>query len=190
MRGVFVDANEVAGRDLRTAGTARRSQGAGQPQSRYHLGPIPRDTRRRRDRDRRPHRAADRRREEMQGAEARRVSRHRRAQLHEPGGTRRTRHRGAPDQGLWRYGGRRMRDRADVGRRARARQDGPRDPRRQLAARRRHATDRQDARPDRLRRHRRRSGAHCARLRHARHRLEPVAEETSEGRVRGSTTKC
>ena len=91
---------------------------------------------------------------------------------------------GAPDQGLWRYGGRRMRHRADVGGRARPRQDGPRDPRRQLAARRRHAADRQDARPDRLRRHRRGSRAHRARQRHARDRLEPVAEETSEGRIR------
>ena len=63
----------------------------------------------------------------------------------------------APDQGLWRHRGGRMRHRADVGRRARARADGPRDARRQLAARRRHAADRQDARPDRLRRHRRRS---------------------------------
>ena len=68
--------------------------------------------------------------------------------------------------------------------RARHRQDGPRDARRQLAARRRHAADRQDARPDRLRRHRRRSRAHRARQRHARDRLEPVAEEASEGRVR------
>ena len=34
--------------------------------------------------------------------------------------------------------------------RARPRQDGPRDARRQLAARRRHAAHRQDARPDRL----------------------------------------
>ena len=101
-----------------------------------------------------------------------------------------TRHPRAPDQGLWRHGRRRMRDRADVGGRARPRQDGPRDPRRQLAARRRHAADRQDARPDRLRRHRGGSRAHCARLRHARHRLEPVAEETSEGRVPRSRRSC
>ncbi len=38
--------------------------------------------------------------------------------------------------------------------------DGSRDAARQLAARGRHATDRQDARPDRLRRHRGRSRAH------------------------------
>jgi hypothetical protein len=42
-------------------------------------------SRRRRDRDRRSHRAADRHREEVRRAEARGVSRHRRAQLHEPG---------------------------------------------------------------------------------------------------------
>ncbi len=43
-------------------------------------------------------------------------------------------HRSTSDQGLWRYRGGRMRDRADVGGRARTREDGPRDPRRQLAA--------------------------------------------------------
>ena len=57
--------------------------------------------------------------------------------------------------------------------------DGPRDARRQLAARGRHAADRQDARPDRLRRHRRGSRPHRARQRHARDRLEPVAEDAS-----------
>ena len=184
MRGVFVDANESL------AVIFERLEKPGDPKvrvnlrSRHHLGSIPRDARRRRDRDRRSHGAADRGREEMQRAEARRVSRHRRAQLHEPGRARRTRHRSAPDQGLWRHGGRRMRDRADVGGRARPRQDGPRDARRQLAARRRHAAHRQDARPDRLRRHRRGSRAHRARQRHARHRLEPVAEEASESRIR------
>ena len=61
--------------------------------------------------------------------------------------------------------------------RARHRPDGPRDARRQLAARGRHAADRQDAGPDRLRRHRRGGRAHRARQRHARDRLEPVAEE-------------
>ena len=47
----------------------------------------------------------------------------------------RTRHRRAPDQGLWRHRGRRMRDRADVGSRARHCADGPRDARRQAGMR-------------------------------------------------------
>ena len=47
----------------------------------------------------------------------------------------------------------------DVGGRARHRRDGPGNARRRLAARGRHAAHRQDARADRLRRHRRRSGA-------------------------------
>ena len=125
-------------------------------------------------------------REAMQRAQARRVPRHRRAQLHEPGRTRRARHRSASDQGLRRHRSRRMRCCADVGSRARHRPDGPRDARRQLAARRCHAAHRQDARPDRLWRHRRRGRPHRAWQRHARGGLEPVAEETPEGRIRRS----
>ena len=119
----------------------------------------------------------------MHRAEARRVSRHRRAQLYEPGRTRRTRHRRAPDQGLWRHSRRRIRDCADVGGGARPCPDGSRDARRQLASRRRHAAYRQDARPDRIWRHRRGGRADCARQRHARHRMEQVTQEASESRI-------
>ena len=115
----------------------------------------------------------------MRRPEARGVSGHRRAQLHESGRAGRARYFRSPDQGLWRYRGRRIRDRADVGRRARHRPDGPRDARRQLAARGRHATHRQDPGADRLRRHRRGSRPHRARRRHARHCLEPVNENLS-----------
>jgi len=120
----------------------------------------------------------------MHRPEARRVSGHRRAQLHESGRTRRTRYRSSPDQRLWRHRGGRMRHRADVGGGARHRRDGPRDARRQLAARGRHAADQQDAGPDRLRRHRRGSRAHRARQRHAGDRLEPVAEALFRRRFR------
>ena len=64
-----------------------------------------------------------------------------------------------------------------VGRGARLCGDGPRDARRPVAAQRRRAAHRQDARPGRLRRHRRRDGAARARHRHEGARLEPPAEE-------------
>ena len=59
-----------------------------------------------------------------------------------------------------RHRGRRVRDRPAVRRRARLRRDGPRHARRPVAAHRRVAARRQDARPGRLRRHRRRDRAH------------------------------
>ena len=186
MRGVFVDANEALAVIFERLTKPGDHRGADSSRSRRDAGPIARSARRRRDRDRRSHRAADRYRAQMRWPETCGVSRHRRAQLHEPGGTRRTRHRRPPDPGLWRHGGGRIRHRADVGGGAQHRPDGPRDARRQLAARGRHAADRQDARPDRFRRHRRGSRAHRARQRHARHRLEPVAEEFCRRRVRRS----
>ena len=97
---------------------------------------------------------------------------------------------GSSDQGLWRHRGGRMRHRADVGGGARHCRDGPRDARRQLAARRRHAAHRQDAGPDRLRRHRGGSGAHRARQRHARDRLEPDAEELSPASNSSRSIRC
>ena len=177
MRGVFVDANESLAVIFERLAKPGDPKVRDPSRSRYNVGSIPRHTRRRRNRHRRSHRAADRHRAEMHGPEARRLSRHRRAQLHESGRARRARHRRSSDQGLWRHRGGRMRHRADVGRRARAGADGPRDARRQLAARRRHAAHRQDAGPDRVRRHRRGSRPDRARQRHARDRLEPDAEE-------------
>ena len=164
--------------------TSRRSRRAHQPRCRHQAGSDPRAARWRRDRHHRSHPAADRRRAALQRPETCRVPGHRRAQLHEPGRACRTRHRGSSDQGLWRHRGGRMRDRADVGGGARHRPDGPRNARRQLAARGRHAAHRQDARPDRLWRHRRGSRPHRARQRHAGDRLEPDAEAIFRRRIR------
>ena len=60
------------------------------------------------------------------------------------------------------------------------------DARRRLAPHRGHAAHRQDARPDRLRRHRGRGGADRGRLRDARAGLEPLGEIGAGGDVRRS----
>ena len=164
-----------AGRPVRAPALRGRPAGAGEPPTRREARRVARGPRRGADRDHRPHRAADRRGGAMPRAEARRLSRHRRTQLHGPRGPRRTWHRGAHDQGVRRYRGGRMRLRADVGGSQRARLDGPRTGRRPLVTHRRNTTARRDAGPGRLRRDCAGNGAARARCRHARGRLEPHA---------------
>ena len=105
----------------RAIGAARTARARDRVRRRRHrAGGAARRARRRADRGHRPHRAADRDRAPLHRPAPRRLPRHRRAQLHGPGGAGGARHRGAHHQGLRRHRGRRVRDRPAVRRGAQA----------------------------------------------------------------------
>ena len=118
---------------------------------------------------------ADRGHGRMPRAQAHCFSRHRRVELHGRSGAGRPRHHGPHHQGLWRHRGCRAHHGADIRLRPRPRAHGPRSARGRMGAARKHAAQRQDARPDRARRHRPGGGADRARHRNGGDRLEPVA---------------